>query len=81
MSILIVFISSSIQEAVAAIADNKRSPADFLKAVLGRPVNVRLNTGTDYRGTLHLIPLCSLCSYRSLTHHVLLQTTAHTKVS
>ena len=25
---------------------------DFLKAVLGRPVNVRLNTGTDYKGEM-----------------------------
>jgi len=31
---------------------NKRSPSDFLKAVLGRPVNVRLNSGTDYKGVL-----------------------------
>ena len=30
----------------------KRSPSDFLKAVLGRPVNVRLNSGTDYKGVL-----------------------------
>mmetsp|Transcript_14339 Transcript_14339/g.42062 ORF Transcript_14339/g.42062 Transcript_14339/m.42062 type:complete len:101 (-) Transcript_14339:251-553(-) len=30
----------------------KRSPSDFLKAVLGRPVNVRLNSGTDYQGVL-----------------------------
>lgn len=33
-------------------ATNKRSPSDFLKAVLGRPVNVRLNSGTDYKGVL-----------------------------
>uniref|UniRef100_A0A6V2LEV8 Sm domain-containing protein n=2 Tax=Ditylum brightwellii TaxID=49249 RepID=A0A6V2LEV8_9STRA len=33
-------------------ATQKRSPSDFLKAVLGRPVNVRLNSGTDYRGVL-----------------------------
>ncbi|KAL7478003.1 hypothetical protein ACHAW6_003791, partial [Cyclotella cf. meneghiniana] len=39
-------------QGAAAVAENKRSPADFLKAVLGRPVNVRLNTGTDYRGVL-----------------------------
>lgn len=31
---------------------NKRSPSDFLKDVLGRPVNVHLNSGTDYRGVL-----------------------------
>ena len=35
-----------------AAAAPKRSPSDFLKAVLGRPVNVRLNSGTDYRGVL-----------------------------
>lgn len=32
--------------------EKKRSPADFLKAVLGRPVNVKLNSGTDYKGVL-----------------------------
>eukprot|EP00921_Rhytidocystis_pertsovi_P021584 GHVQ01034432.1.p1 GENE.GHVQ01034432.1~~GHVQ01034432.1.p1 ORF type:complete len:124 (-),score=26.16 GHVQ01034432.1:126-497(-) len=31
---------------------SKRSPADFLAEVLGRPVVVRLNNGTDYKGTL-----------------------------
>mmetsp|Transcript_11050 Transcript_11050/g.16574 ORF Transcript_11050/g.16574 Transcript_11050/m.16574 type:complete len:82 (-) Transcript_11050:90-335(-) len=30
----------------------KRSPADFLKQVSGRPVIVKLNDGTDYRGIL-----------------------------
>ena len=35
-----------------AAEQNKRSPSDFLKDVLGRPVNVRLNSGTDYRGVL-----------------------------
>eukprot|EP00804_Cyclotella_cryptica_P023613 CCRYP_011941-RA/>CCRYP_011941-RA protein AED:0.23 eAED:0.23 QI:0/0.66/0.5/1/1/1/4/261/97 len=40
------------EQSAAAVIENKRSPADFLKAVLGRPVNVRLNTGTDYRGVL-----------------------------
>ncbi|KAK1748693.1 U6 snRNA-associated Sm-like protein LSm6, partial [Skeletonema marinoi] len=35
-----------------AVEQNKRSPSDFLKDVLGRPVNVRLNSGTDYRGVL-----------------------------
>ena len=36
----------------ASQAGKKRSPSDFLKSVLGRPVNVRLNSGTDYRGVL-----------------------------
>lgn len=31
-------------------AQNKRSPSDFLKSVLGRPVRVRLNSGVEYRG-------------------------------
>lgn len=34
----------------AAVATNKRSPSDFLKSVLGRPVRVKLNSGTEYRG-------------------------------
>lgn len=28
------------------------TPSDFLKAVLGRPVIVKLNTATEYRGIL-----------------------------
>uniref|UniRef100_A0A7S1BIP9 Sm domain-containing protein n=1 Tax=Corethron hystrix TaxID=216773 RepID=A0A7S1BIP9_9STRA len=36
----------------ATAKDNKKSPSDFLKSVLGRPVSVRLNSGTDYRGVL-----------------------------
>ena len=31
---------------------SKRSPTEFLKAVIGRPVVVKLNNGTDYRGVL-----------------------------
>ena len=45
-----LFIFCNIQEGEPAPEQNKRSPSDFLKAVLGRPVNVRLNSGTDYRG-------------------------------
>jgi len=30
----------------------KRSPSDFLRSVLGRPVVVKLHSGTDYRGIL-----------------------------
>mmetsp|Transcript_11771 Transcript_11771/g.17266 ORF Transcript_11771/g.17266 Transcript_11771/m.17266 type:complete len:97 (-) Transcript_11771:300-590(-) len=33
-------------------AKNKRSPSEFLKSVLGRPVKVRLNSGIEYRGVL-----------------------------
>ncbi|GAX20201.1 U6 snRNA-associated Sm-like protein LSm6 [Fistulifera solaris] len=29
-----------------------RTPSDFLKSVLGRPVQVKLNTGLEYRGVL-----------------------------
>uniref|UniRef100_A0A7R9WTR9 Sm domain-containing protein n=1 Tax=Craspedostauros australis TaxID=1486917 RepID=A0A7R9WTR9_9STRA len=32
--------------------DKKRSPSDFLKSVLGRPVRVKLNSGIEYRGVL-----------------------------
>jgi len=31
---------------------SKKSPSDFVKQVLGRPVIVKLNNGTDYRGIL-----------------------------
>jgi U6 snRNA-associated Sm-like protein LSm6 len=30
----------------------RRAPADFLKDVIGRPVVVKLNNGTDFRGIL-----------------------------
>ena len=32
--------------------NKKRSPSDFLKTVLGRPVNVKLNSGVNYQGVL-----------------------------
>lgn len=38
--------------AATGAASQKRSPSDFLKSVLGRPVIVRLNSGTDHRGVL-----------------------------
>ncbi len=28
----------------------KRSPSDFLKLVIGRPIIVKLNSGVEYRG-------------------------------
>jgi U6 snRNA-associated Sm-like protein LSm6 len=33
-------------------AANKKSPSDFLKQVLGKPVIVQLNSGVTYRGIL-----------------------------
>nr|CDS28980.1 U6 snRNA associated protein [Hymenolepis microstoma] len=30
----------------------KQTPRDFLKLIIGRPVSVKLNSGTDYRGVL-----------------------------
>jgi len=29
---------------------SKRSPSDFLKTILGRPIIVKLNSGVEYRG-------------------------------
>jgi len=40
---------------------SKKSPSDFLKLVLGRPVIVKLNSGTVYQGVL-----CSLDGYMNL---------------
>lgn len=31
--------------------ESKKSPSDFLKAIKGRPVGVKLNDGSEYRGT------------------------------
>jgi U6 snRNA-associated Sm-like protein LSm6 len=36
----------------AVMPKSKRSPSDFLKSVLGRPVRVKLNSGPEYRGVL-----------------------------
>ena len=33
-------------------AAGKKKPSEFLKTVIGRPVQVRLNSGVDYRGVL-----------------------------
>ena len=35
-------------------ASNKKSktPSDFLKSILGRPIRVKLNSGIEYRGVL-----------------------------
>ena len=35
---------------------DKRTPSEFLKNVLGRPVVVKLNSGVDYRGEAWHIP-------------------------
>lgn len=47
-------ISNSHDPYLQAIENpsNKRSPSDFLKSVLGRPVRVKLNSGIEYRGIL-----------------------------
>ena len=34
----------------------KRSPGDFLKSVVGKPVSVRLTSGSDCRGMLYFFP-------------------------
>jgi len=43
---------SSSSAAPSHGAHAKRSPSDFLKTVIGRPVVVRLHNGVDYRGVL-----------------------------
>jgi len=35
-----------------ADAQGKKTPSDFLKGVLGRPVDVKLNNGVEYKGVL-----------------------------
>lgn len=53
--------ASSLQQDAAAAA-KKRSPSDFLKSVLGRPVRVKLNSGTEYRGKNIECACCRLSS-------------------
>jgi hypothetical protein len=36
--------------AAPAAGGDKKTPSEFLKNVLGRPVVVKLNSGVDYRG-------------------------------
>ena len=35
-----------------AVVSQKKTPSDFLKHALGKPVVVKLNSGVDYRGVL-----------------------------
>ena len=37
---------------VSRSSDAKRSPSDFLKQVIGKPVMVKLHSGVTYRGVL-----------------------------
>lgn len=37
------------------MATKRQSPSDFLKLILGKPVVVKLNSGTDYRGSNNLL--------------------------
>ena len=44
-----IFVKMSSEEQKTS---SSRSPSEFLKSVLGRPVVVKLNSGVDYRGVL-----------------------------
>ena len=45
-------MSAPTTSSSAATAPKAGSPNDFLKGVIGKNVNVRLNSGIDYRGVL-----------------------------
>lgn len=49
---LLFILFPNQQTSATEQVEKKRSPSDFLKAVLGRPVSVKLNSGTDYKGVL-----------------------------
>lgn len=45
-----------------------RTPAEFLQAIKGKPVVVKLNSGVDYKGksqTCHAAPQMDACAHRS----------------
>jgi hypothetical protein len=48
-----------------------KTPADFLKSIRGRPVVVKLNSGVDYRGQIHLFSTFFL-SFFSLSIFIIL---------
>jgi U6 snRNA-associated Sm-like protein LSm6 len=43
---------SALAEVAAGESKPNRNPTEFLKSVLGKPVQVKLNSGVDYRGIL-----------------------------
>lgn len=45
-------VPAAVEGGDAKETTKKRSPSDFLKSVLGRPVKVKLNSGIEYRGVL-----------------------------
>lgn len=53
--------SSSAGAGAAAAAPAKRTPSEFLKSLIGRPVIVRLSSGSEYKGA----PDCFLCGRAS----------------
>ena len=42
----------TITGATTAAAKKSKTPSDFLKSILGRPIRVKLNSGIEYRGVL-----------------------------
>jgi len=52
LSKLFALYDGAVRAITASAAITKKSPSDFIKQVLGRPVIVKLNNGTDYRGVL-----------------------------
>ena len=42
----------TITSATTAAAKKSKTPSDFLKSILGRPIRVKLNSGIEYRGVL-----------------------------
>jgi len=60
---------SSVFRAEVMSQSRKQTPSDFLKQIIGRPVVVKLNSGTDYRGLplpITLTALLPLGRFRSL---------------
>ena len=60
--------SGSNAAAAAVAAPAKKSPSEFLKGVIGRPVTVRLNSGVDYKGAWPFVLLCFRRPRLQLSH-------------
>ena len=47
---------------MSTAAITKKSPSDFFKLALGRPVTIKLNSGVEYRGiAIVVVAIAYLC--------------------
>jgi hypothetical protein len=58
-----VFFQLHMATAATSTNPNQKTPSDFLKLVLGRPVIVKLNSGVVYKGTTYWNPNANILNH------------------